>query len=338
MALRAIFHFSVNRLWINADLRGTKQAIRIGEDVVCSIQFPEKPDDFGLNESPAAGAAIKGYVGSAGSDPRESPIAVQVHMVRVVVEGPGDISAADFVHPGSLEFVSATTAAFSAVGEFHDAAVSVLGAFLTWVRTTRRQFWLGLSGEPSPLVWRTELRDGDGNRLPVGYPGIVTKGMAGAKEVSLSSEETSEIIDHIERGDAPALHKVFLSDAQYIAKESPWRNLRQAVLMAAIACEVAVKQFLRAAASPEQQELVELVLSNPRDVSLAAATLFDKGCKAVVSRSLKEENASLYKRVDKLFQDRNKIAHRGGEGLADDVLAEHVATAREVLEWLSTVV
>lgn len=52
--------------------------------------------------------------------------------------------------------------------------------------TMRRQFWLGLSGEPSSLVWRTELRDGDGNRLPVGYPGIVTKGMAGAKNVSLS--------------------------------------------------------------------------------------------------------------------------------------------------------
>lgn len=108
--------------------------------------------------------------------------------------------------------------------------------------------------------------------------------------------------------------------------------------MAAIACEVAVKQSLRDAARPEQQELVELVLSSPRDVSLAAATLFDKGCKAVVTRSLKEENASLYKRVDKLFQDRNKIAYRGGEGLTDDVLAEHVATAREALEWLSTVV
>lgn len=95
MALTAIFHFSVNRLWINADLRGTKHAIHIGEDLVCTIHLPEKPDDFGLANSPEPVAAIKGYVGTHGNDPRESPVAVQVHIVRVVVEGPGTADTAE---------------------------------------------------------------------------------------------------------------------------------------------------------------------------------------------------------------------------------------------------
>jgi hypothetical protein len=334
MSLTATFHFSVNRLWVNADLRGTKHQVRTRQGIVCSICIPEKSDDFGLDRSSNM-LAIKGYAGSAGSDPIESPVAVQVHVVRVVAEGQAEISAADFLRPGSLEFNSAAIAAYSAMSDLHDAAASVLGSFLTWVRTTCGQFWLGLAGEPSPLVWSSELRDHEGNRIPIGYPALMTRGMVGAEKISLSSQETSAIIDRIERGYEPSLHEIFLADAAYIARESLWRNMRQAVLMAAISCEVAVKQRLRKGASAEQRELVELVLSNPRDVSLAAVSLFDKACKVVIGRSLREENLELYKRVDKLFQDRNKIAHRGGPELADDTLAEHVNTAREALKWLS---
>lgn len=68
---------------------------------------------------------------------------------------------------------------------------------------------------------------------------------------------------------------------------------------------------------------------------MAAASLFDKGLKAVCGKSLREEDRNLYKAIDLLFQDRNKIAHRGGAGLSpDDTLKEHIRSAKSVFKWL----
>jgi len=330
MSLTAVFHFSVNQLWINADLRGNTLPVQIDDDTVCTIHLPSSPYDFDLSHSPTPEMAIKTYAGQT-----DSPMAVGVFILRVTVRGPGDILAADFDRTNEERRNSAISVAFKAIGEFHELAVSVLGKFLTWARAANGQWWTGLNGDPCQLVWRSQLLDEAGNVLPIGYPGPHASLIRDAAKIALSGETASRIIGEIMKGADPPLERIFLSDAQFLAFRSEWRNLRHALLMAAIACEIAVKRYMRNVASPDQQPLVELALANPRDVSMAAASLFDKGCKAVSGKSLREENKDLYKRLERLFRDRNQVAHSGGAELADDALIAHVRTAREAIEWLA---
>lgn len=104
---------------------------------------------------------------------------------------------------------------------------------------------------------------------------------------------------------------------------------------AAIACEVKIKTFLREHSNAEQAALVELLLENPRDWSLAAAALFDKPLKIVGGRSLKDEDdKSLWKGVIDLFERRNALAHRGKIPTQAQALA-CLSTSRKVFGWLA---
>src|SRR5207244_2004816 len=103
-----------------------------------------------------------------------------------------------------------------------------------------------------------------------------------------------------------------LADARFYAWHASQPNPRIAVLLAAIATEVRIKAFLTSSATPEQAPLVNLILSSPQDVSLAAVSLFDKGLLAVCGRSLRADDPAGYKALIGLFEARNKLAHRGG--------------------------
>lgn len=133
----------------------------------------------------------------------------------------------------------------------------------------------------------------------------------------------------------PDLAVTFLCDAEYAASRGSDPNLRYAVLLAAIACEIKVKDAITALASPEQQSLVNLLLESPRDWTMTAVSLFGKGLKAICGKSLRDEDRSLYNEIDLLFQDRNRIAHRGGIRVSsDNILRNHIASAKSAFEWL----
>jgi hypothetical protein len=91
------------------------------------------------------------------------------------------------------------------------------------------------------------------------------------------------------------LRDALIADAKYLASLSDPPQLREAVLLAAIACEVTIKQTLRAACSNAARPVLDWALDNPRDVSEQAAGLFDKTAKAVTGRSLREENKAVHK-------------------------------------------
>lgn len=71
---------------------------------------------------------------------------------------------------------------------------------------------------------------------------------------------------------------------------------------------------------------------------MAAAALVDLPLKAIAARSLKEDNRDLYKAIDKLFQDRNRVAHRGGgvDLTVDDARAG-VAAATALAAYLDEI-
>jgi hypothetical protein len=106
------------------------------------------------------------------------------------------------------------------------------------------------------------------------------------------------------------------------------------LVLAAIATEVKVKEPLVRLASTEQRPVLDLVLENPRDWSVAAIALFDKALDAVAGRSLRTEDKPLYTAVKTLFEHRNRVAHRGDITLEQSLVRDDINAAIKVAGWL----
>jgi hypothetical protein len=126
---------------------------------------------------------------------------------------------------------------------------------------------------------------------------------------------------------------LLLADALHHANANP-PEFRRAVLLAAIALETKVKVRLRDLAKPANLPLLDFILANPRDVSVSAAVLFDRVLQCAAGRSLRIENKALFKRLERLFEVRNKLAHRGIKP-SDVEAKDGVFAAREVFAWLT---
>lgn len=131
------------------------------------------------------------------------------------------------------------------------------------------------------------------------------------------------------------LGRTLLAEAGHLASYTMIPHASRALLMAAVACEVHVKAALRTAAAAEQAPLVDLLLENPRDWTLAAAGMFDKLADATAGRSLRKEAPETYKAVVALFEARNRLAHRGEIPTRAEARA-HVAAAEAAFQWLDT--
>ena len=219
-------------------------------------------------------------------------------------------------------------------------AVELAKHYVDYIRVSSDQNWLGSSASIPRMEWISELRDAAGRRLAASFGQGISVVLLGADD-ALSVAGHHAAIESLKLRQAPALADSLLADARFANWPTGNPDRRQAVLLAAIACEVKIKASLRELARREQFELVSLVLENPRDISLAAATLLDKALYAICGRSLRLDNKDLYKDARRLFEDRNAIAHRGGDRLIDDrltvhVATAHVATARSIFDYLNS--
>ena len=69
---------------------------------------------------------------------------------------------------------------------------------------------------------------------------------------------------------------------------------------------------------------------------MAASALFDKGLKSVCGKLLRDEDRSLYNDIVLLFEDRNRIAHRGGSKHSPDTtLKKLIISAKSTFKWLT---
>jgi hypothetical protein len=119
----------------------------------------------------------------------------------------------------------------------------------------------------------------------------------------------------------------------------------KAVLLAAIAVEVAIKGFLQRTGMDG-----ELLRKLEGSVELSFwEKYFDLIMRLASQPSLKEANPELYKQVEILFRVRNKIAHEGicyidkdGKGapirLKFHQVSELVATGTNVIDWLDSLI
>jgi hypothetical protein len=325
--LTAAHHFEVVDLWVRGELLGTRHAVTFAGHKV-SLIFPANETDFGV-ETNNSDPPVLGHTSLRG---RENVPTAEVLMIRIEVE-----VVSDFKLPTEQIEVPTSVASYEGVKILRDTeqiAREFAQKYISLVRAELDQFWLGPSESQLKSTWLTLLLDNSGNGIEASYGDPVAVTIYALDNI-LSEELNAAFIQKVLEGAEPDLAATFLTDAQYTVLRANDPNLRQAVLLAAIACEVKIKDTITSLATPEQRQLVDLLLDHPRDWTMAASSLYDKGLEAVCGRSLRKENIDLYKDIDLLFQDRNRIAHKGGDRVsADDILKKHIRSAKSVFDWL----
>ncbi len=323
--LRSTFHYRLNELWVAADTLGCSIEFR-REGYKISVRMPANDTDFGLGGGKDFEyRTLSGSSSGTTENPRQH---LGVSIIRVVVWGYAPVGASDFDGSDNHE-------AFKIASEYLKKASllaeAIVGELIDWARIRRDQAWLALHGERPERVWLSEFFDEDARvRIPIGV-GETFKIHARGRSIDPAFwASLSELLGD-GRQNLPVA-ETLLADAKHLLQADP-PDLLRAVLIAAIACEVKVKETLRSKVAAHSLDLVEVILNNPRDVSVATSNLLHKTCKAALGCSLCEDNKKLYRRIEKLFTTRNKIAH-GGHTPSEAEARDVVKAADEAFDWL----
>lgn len=273
----------------------------------------------------AAGAHITTGVGVV---PRTDRAAIHYLRVRVIFNG--ECSVRDF-ESEDPDF----DAGLRELARAEAIARKATDGLVANARTAHTQYWLGLGGEPPTGIGSGRLEDLDAGRtLPVSRslkPTLIRR--TGPAQI-ITATTFKDLLRSVERAaQTPSVAESLLADAVYYVDAAEPVDPARALLCAAIACELKIKAILRQAAHGAELDLLELLLTNPRDYSLAASALFDRPLKVVAGVSLREFDKPLWKRIDRLFTQRNHFAHRGVTPMPDHA-DDGIKAAIEAFGWL----
>jgi hypothetical protein len=215
-------------------------------------------------------------------------------------------------------------------------ADAVVRRLTAWLRVEGKQPWLGLAGDMPEGVGVATIDNLDAQRrFPItsrNEPLVVHKVR---DEQIIGLNTLTDVLERVTAGAKPTIADSSLADALFFLEVVPPDHAR-AVLSAAIACEVKVREVIRARVSPPAAPVLDVFLSNPRDHSLAAAQYFSSLMKAVTGHSLDRDTDPSFREVERLFTLRNRVAH-GGLTPAPADARTAVGTAVRAFRWLQTV-
>jgi hypothetical protein len=192
------------------------------------------------------------------------------------------------------------------------------------------QPWSGLIGSVVEIE--------DGPRLHIDYPPIDLQmgrpHRATRPLVRGGPRLTVEQAEAAVGGSVPNLGRTFLAEALWSASISVSRRPSQAVVLAAVACEVSAKTRLRELADPKARPLLDVLVDNVRGIT--ARDLFHHVPQALIGRSLRTEDRELWKKIDRLFEKRNQVVHVGASVSEEEAneLAWAASNAVRWLDWL----
>jgi hypothetical protein len=300
-------------LVVDADLAGFSWIVR-GDPFDVRIRLPERSDTL------AAEGAYEGWSG-----PEEAPRALLLAYIEASALFEADVDEEAEAAP-SVDERSPYRWARAALA----ASRAAIQDFRGWVRLN--QPWLGPQQSYLSQVRESVFVNLDTDRR---LPGLVEMGATTLLEANPLGKTGLEIVTEQTRSGLRApVPESILSDAFYLGGWAHPPDFTRAVLLAAIACEVKAKNTLTELAPLPAAPLLDAMLSLPRAFPFAAIDLFDSVAGAILGRSLRKQDAGLFKRVRHLFEIRNQIAHRAQEPdqeKAKDVLR----AAKEAFDWLN---
>jgi hypothetical protein len=324
--IRANFHYQVPALglWANSNALGSHWSGAY-EHYEIELTMPQERSSFGAEILDPHGAL------TGAQSTRGNTSAVGIRIFQVSVSSNADIEAATYA-----AIADANKKAHSIFQELLTVADRFVHEFLQHLRADYGQHLLGSSSETPRLVLHSDLIDHTGQRLPFTSGRKLTFVVQDLdKAISLDQLIAAAVAASSKH--PISLPEELLSDAKYLAWGRATPDRRYSTVLAAIACEAKVKHTLLSKADSRQRDLVELVLNNPRDVTIAAVNHLDKTMTSVCGRSLRTENAELWKDTNNLFTDRNRIAHGKSPQPKDSELQNHTRTAVSVFQWLDTI-
>lgn len=152
----------------------------------------------------------------------------------------------------------------------------------------------------------------------------------------LDAEQLESVREDLQQDRSSWVGESLVSEALHLAESEQVSAPAQATLIAAMGVEVHTKDVLRHLVENDGREpVLDLLLNNPRDWSASAHSLFQKALPTVAARDLGPAHKDLSKRVQKLFDARNGVAHKGATLTRDDAKV-HVTTARDAVYFLRT--
>jgi hypothetical protein len=316
--LRAVLHYRVDgELWVKDEQLGSEWSFeRESGCVTLALPTPDassrKASSWPRRDLPAS------RMGEEGSEQL-----VCVSVVQVTVDlgrGLGDEGS------GNAEMVL--------FREADEIATSAVRALLDWARTEDGQHWLPAGHERPELEWDAWLETADELRVYV-YPFRHPRGI-----VLHSAGATSRMGDFERMDPAVLAGEIRAPGAESLladAGRAVWPTLdpdsARAVLLAAIALETKTPEALRRVAGAAQQELLELLLANYEEVPTSVKFQLSQVADRVCRRSLEQDDGDLFKRVKKLYELRNDVAHRGVVPEVGNA-REAVSAARDAFAWL----
>lgn len=319
----AHFHFSFNDLNVSPELLGSTMIVDRGGYRI-HVTIPASEDEFG----PAweSGESVLAEGAQASDSGEWTCRMLQLIRLSVELELP-DAALDDDLDRQTIDDTSRLLWLAA------DVARRCLYDYVTHVRISHGQFWLAHSAEGPRVAWRTTVVDrGTGNKVRIGYSDPLKTGVWPCGKDALSAAAHAEAIRAVEIEAEAGVSALLLADAMYLAWTADSPQHREAVLLAAVAAEVKIKESLDSACAEPARPLLEFALQNPRDVSVQAVALYDKAAEAVTGRSLRKEDRELYKSLESLFKHRNAVAHRAVVVEAEQVRADIMA-ARDAMKW-----
>ncbi|MFG1620203.1 hypothetical protein ACGFI3_46280 [Nonomuraea wenchangensis] len=318
----------MEELWVEQSLVGSGSSVEF-RGCTCTVSLPERPVNMGDHEFGVLG----GYV-----DDRDGQrIKTAYKYLPVYVEIPSDLTADQFPATELPTELRDRTEELYRTGA--QIASELATQYVRWLRVLSGQSSIGPSNIKLSDA-RAVLFDKTGERIPLGFismPGA--RGRLGeAMRAATPANHDTALLAAAE-GNEPPLAEALLADAEYLTTDAVHPDVRLGVLLAAIACEVKVKEAITEVAQPSQIGLIDVIVKHHQQVHVPAVVRFHLLMDAICQRSLQRENSALYTRVEKLFAARNKIAHIGHKTLEPgEDLQAHVKTAQDAFAWLNSII
>lgn len=315
-------------IWITPALLGSHYShAEPDQELVATIELPAMPTDFIPDDEPGT-ARIPAFLPKSGN----AGPALGLNVIRVTVTLPGTGTAAlkqQLLDRGqSREFQAMLEPSWSTAVAVAETQVQ---RFLAWVRILTRQTWLGLAEEPLTQYGRAHLFDAKANVRLISHGPLQTS-TAFLSDQSLSEEAGRVLAEKLKQGASVPTGAALLADAEHMQLGRAAVDSHRAILSAAMACEIALKETLRTVAPTGAADLADLVLNRQSNI--------DKLCsdvsRAIIGRDLKAEDEPLHKRIVQLSQLRNRVVHRGVSVHPDEAHGLVVA-ARQLFGWLDDV-
>jgi hypothetical protein len=321
--LRAVIQFEIAGLLVRRAALGWRQRITRDRYSV-EVRLPTADDEYPLGpETYATREDVWGPFADLVTDVSNPD--VQIRRIRIDVSFDSDLSIDPWNDEDGSKPVNEAIAEMQAAEHVaRDVAAELLG----WARVARPQPWLGPSGyQPESTGLQSLLDDDAGQRFPVGHSGMTIT--MPSEDAPLEVSELSDILGQVEEAALPPDPEVFLRDAQYFAWHAETKHPTRAVLLAAIACELKIKTTMREKVETSRLPLVDAVVRSQRPI----VGLLDGPLLGALGVSLKADDKDLYEKIDRLFQLRNGVAHRG-EPVASDDANGAIAAAQVLFRWL----